>query len=174
LLLALLHDWRDFFIVTATAGATLIGAMFVVVSIAVGFLTRERAAAAHAYLTSTLVHLGAVLAASLVTMAPVISWTGFGVMLAAGGVIGVLYVALLVGAVNRYRADWTDLLWYTLLPIVGYAVLGTAGVLALATDARAVEVLAAATVLILICGVRNAWDMILTFASRPRANNNKE
>jgi hypothetical protein len=168
LLLELFHAWRDFFIVIATAGATLIGAMFVVVSIAVGILTRERSAAAHAYLTSTLVHLGAVLLASLLTMAPSIQWQVFAVVLTVGGAIGVVYVAVLATTVKQFSVDWTDLLWYTALPMIGYAGLAAAGVMGFSANLHAVEMLAAASVLVLICGVHNAWDMILAFAIRPR------
>ena len=168
MLLELLHAWRDFFSVTATGAATLIGAMFVVVSIAVGILTRERSAAAHAYLTSTLVHLGAVLLASLLAMAPSIAWRSFGVVLTVGGLAGVVYVARLAIAVHRFRVDWTDTLWYTGLPAIGYAGIAAAGILGFAANFHAVEVLAAASVLVLICGVRNAWDMIMAFATRAR------
>ncbi|HEY7992419.1 MAG TPA: hypothetical protein VID77_13600 [Stellaceae bacterium] len=168
MLLQLFHVWRDFFIVTATAGATLIGAMFVVVSIAVGILTRDRSAAAHAYLTSTLVHLGAVLLASLLTMAPSVTWLSFAVVLTVGGAIGVVYVAVLATTVHRFRVDWTDTLWYTGLPVIGYAGLAAAGILGFIANFHAVELLAAASVLVLICGVHNAWDMILAFAARPR------
>jgi hypothetical protein len=163
-----LHAWRDFFIITATAAATLIGAMFVVVSIAVGILTRERSVATHAYLTSSLVHLGAVLAISLATMTPTLERLGLAAMLGAGGVAGVLYVATLAATIRRFRIDWTDQLWYTALPIVGYAGLAASAVLGLTANGHAVDLLAAATALILICGIRNAWDMILAFAMRPR------
>ena len=54
------------------------------------------------------------------------------------------------------------------LPIIGYAGMARSGVLGFAANFHAVEVLAAASVLVLICGVHNAWDMILAFATRAR------
>lgn len=168
MLLELLHAWRDFFIATAAAAATLIGAMFVVVSIAVGIITRERSAASHAYLTSTVVHLGTVLLLSFFTMAPSIDWPSFAVVLIGGGLVGVAYAAVLSRTVARFSVDWTDPLWYTALPIVGYLGIAAAGILGFAANFHAVEVLAAASVLVLICGIRNAWDMIIIFAMRPR------
>ncbi|HEY5210582.1 MAG TPA: hypothetical protein VIJ42_14185 [Stellaceae bacterium] len=164
-----LHAWRDFFIVVGTAGATLIGAMFVVISIAIGILTRERSDAAHAYLTSTVVHLGAVALASVLTMAPDLGWRGFGAVLIAGGAVGIGYVAAIGRAVRHYRVDWTDQLWYTALPLAAYIAMVGAGALSIAGDGRAMALLGAALVLLLVCGVRNAWDMILAFVTRPRA-----
>lgn len=172
-LVELFHAWRDFFIVTATAGATLIGAMFVVVSIAVGILTRDRAAASHAYLTSTVVHLGAVVLASLLTMAPTLTWRGFGIVLILGGAVGFAYEAVIAAVVRRFRIDWTDQLWYTVLPLLGYAGVAGAGALSFAAERHAAELLAVALVVLLVCGVRNAWDMIVIFAMRPRQPDDK-
>jgi hypothetical protein len=168
LLLELLHVWRDFFIVAATAGASLIGAMFVVISIGVGFLTRERLPGTHAYITSTLVHLGAVVLASLWTMVPPVEWVSFGIVMIVGGAVAFLYVATMTMAVHRFSFDWTDYVWYAIIPLIGYAALVGAGVLSIVADIHAVEVLAAAVVLLLICGVRNAWDMILVIVLRPQ------
>ena len=42
-----------------------------------------------------------------------------------------------------------------------------------AANFHAVELLAAPSVLVLICGVRNAWDMIMTFAMRPKLPDDK-
>lgn len=168
MLLDLLHAWRDFFIVAATAGASLIGAMFVMISISIGFLTRERLPGTHAYITSTVVHLGAVVLASLWTMAPPLEWWSFGAMLIFGGFVAILYVAAITVAVHRFSFDWTDYLWYAAIPLLGYAGFVAAGISSIAAGGHTVDVLAAAVVLLLICGVRNAWDMILIFAVRPR------
>ncbi len=168
MLLSLLHAWRDFFIAIAAAGASLIGAMFVVVSIATGIITRERSAASHAYLTSTVVHLGAVLLASLLTVAPSVTWPSFAAVLTGGGIVGIVYVALLSRTVAKFSVDWTDTLWYAALPIVAYLSFIGVGVLGFVANFHAVELLAAASVLLLICGVRNAWDMIIIFAMRPK------
>lgn len=173
MLLELFHVWRDFFIVTATAAATLIGAMFVVVSIAAGIITQERSAASHAYLTSTVVHLGAVLLASLLTMVPPVTWFSFAAVLVIGAIVGVIYVAWLARTVAKFSIDWTDPVWYTALPIIGYIAFAGVGVLSVLANFHAVELLAAALVLLLICGVRNAWDMILIFAMRPKHPDDK-
>jgi hypothetical protein len=148
--------------------------MFVVISIAIGILTRERSDAAHAYLTSTVIHLGGVVLTGLLTMVPEMEWRGFGIVLIAGGAIGCGYEAITAVAVRRYRVDWTDQFWYTALPLIGYGGLVAAGGLSVVANPHAVALLAAASVLLLICGVRNAWDMILAFVTRPRPADPKQ
>lgn len=167
-LIEFLRAWRDFFIVTAGAGAGLIGAMFVVISIGIGFLTRERLPGTHAYITSTVVHLGAAVLASLWTMVPAQGWLGFGIVLVAGGVAGAIYDGTIVVAVHRFSFDWTDYLWYTAMPLIAYLALIAAGLMSLTHSIHTVEAVAAAVVLLLVCGVRNAWDMILIIVLRPR------
>ena len=167
MLLELLHAWRDFYIVTATAGASLIGAMFVVISIGVGILTRERLPGAHAYITSTVVHMGGVVLASLWTMVPSLEWASFGAVLILGGIVGLAYEVATATAVRHFRADWTDYVWYAAVPLIAYAGFILAGAMSIVGNAGTVEVLALAVVLLLICGVRNAWDMILVFVIRP-------
>jgi hypothetical protein len=54
---SLIAAWHDFFSLIGTAAATLIGAMFVVVSIGIGFLTQDRAVAIRTFLTPTVTHL---------------------------------------------------------------------------------------------------------------------
>jgi len=167
-LLDLLRAWRDFYVVTATAGASLIGAMFVVASVGVGVLTRERIAGTHAYLTSTVVHMGVVVLASLLTMVPSLEWASFGGVLLLGGIVGFLYEAATASAVRRFRADWTDSLWYAAIPLIVYVGFVAAGIMGMAGRVRTLDVLAVAVVLLLICGVRNAWDMILMIVTRER------
>lgn len=89
-------------------------------------------------------------------------------MLIFGGFVAILYVAAITVAVHRFSFDWTDYLWYAAIPLLGYAGFVAAGISSIAAGGHTVDVLAAAVVLLLICGVRNAWDMILIFAVRPR------
>ena len=167
MLLDLLHAWRDFFVVTATAGASLIGAMFVVVSVGIGFLTRERLSGTHAYITSTVVHMGAVVLASLWTMVPPLEWASFGGVLIVGGIVGLAYEVATASAVRHFRADWTDYVWYGAVPLISYAAVIAAGAMSIVGNVATVDVLAVAVVALLICGVRNAWDMILVIVIRP-------
>lgn len=61
-----LKQWHDFFVVMGAAAGTLIGSMFVVVSIGSGIITRDRAAMGHLFVTATIIHLATVLFACAV------------------------------------------------------------------------------------------------------------
>lgn len=160
-----LRAWHDFYMLTGTAAATLIGAMFVVVSIGSRFLTADRLPQISGFMSATVVHLTVVVLTSALVMVP-LEWRGFGIILGIGGIAGLAYGGVRGRRVWQSRVDWTDPLWYGLLPLCGYLAMLTADVLMLLNDAAAFEVLAIAPLLLLVAGVRNAWDMILHFALR--------
>jgi len=57
------------------------------------------------------------------------------------------------------RIDLEDRVWYTMIPAMAHFVLATAGVaLGIETDA-ACAILAVGVCLLLLAGIRNAWDM---------------
>jgi len=77
--------------ILGTASATLIGAMFVVVSIGSGFLTRERAIGIRTFLTSTVVNLSATLSGAALTMVPALDWLWLGGIVGVAGIAGLVY-----------------------------------------------------------------------------------
>ena len=119
-----LQEWHEFFSVVGTAAATLIGAMFVVVSIGSGILTRDRAAAIRAFLTATVTHLSVVLFGAMFVMVPGLGWTWLGAIVGVAGIAGVVNSVRIVSAFHQHdgtdRSDW---FWYAAFPPVGYAIL---------------------------------------------------
>ena len=157
----LLHEWREFFVTIATACATLIGSMFVVVSIGSGFLTEERSAGTQGFFTPTVFHLTASLLGCALTMVPGLDRAPLSICLAMAALAGLAYCAMTATRVWRFAVDITDHVWYTALPVCGYLVIGAAAYLILRGAAHAIELLAAGLVLLLVCGIRNAWDLII-------------
>ena len=169
----MLHEWRDFFMAVGTASATLIGAMFVVASIGMGFFTRDHAAAIRSFLTPTVIHLSAGLFASILTMVPTLDWRWFGLGLGGIGLAGLAYSGWVANDVAHRRSlEWVDHFWYAALPFAGYAALVASAAMALTATERDIEVLAIAVVLLIIGGIRNAWDMIVFLIIQDRGNNN--
>jgi hypothetical protein len=160
----LLHDWHDFYVLVGTASATLVGLMFVAASIGSTVFNEESRAAMAAFITPTVVHFAAVLFASLVVTMPTHGWHFLGGLLAAGGLAGAIYSGrILVEFIIRHRfnVDFTDRLFYALVPFLGYLLALVAAVLLFIQSAAGAELIAAALLVLLFGGVRNAWDMMV-------------
>jgi hypothetical protein len=163
-----LKDWHDFYLVIGTASATLIGAMFIVVSIGSGYLTEERAGAARNFLTPTTIHLSTVLFGCALIVVPSLDWRAFGLLYGIGSAAGLAYSAVISLRVGRHSADIGDRIWYGVVPFIAYGVMGSAAGMAFRQEIAALDVLAVAFAIVLLAGMRNAWDMILFFVTRAR------
>jgi hypothetical protein len=164
-----LAAWHDFFLMIGTASATLVGAMFVVVSIGTGFLTRENAAATHVFLTSTVLHLSTILLGCAFVMVPIARWEAFATILGIGSTVGLVYSAMIGFHVNR-RPDieFVDRVWYGAVPFLAYTLMVAGAPIVMTRWTLSLELLAVAFVLLLIASLRNAWDMILFIVTRAR------
>lgn len=158
----MLDGWHDFYVILATAAGTLIGAMFVVASIAGRIVRKARAVQVGAFFTATVFHLSAVLFACLLVMMPTLSSPAFGIIVGLGGLAG-LGLASRAGLwVRRHsNIDATDRLWYAAIPVASYILVAVAAVLIVDGMATGPEILALALCLLVAAGIRNAWDMII-------------
>lgn len=165
----LFSAWHEFFALIGAAAATLIGAMFVVVSIGMGILSRDRFRAIGAFLSATVIHLTAVLLGSALTLVPGLDWWGFGVAAGLAGIAGLVYAANIIRGFGEHpHTGLDDWFWYAICPPVCYAALLAAGIMALRGAAASRDLFAAVVVALLLLGIRNAWDMIVFLVTRNR------
>jgi hypothetical protein len=160
----LLHEWHDFYLLLGTASATLVGLMFVAASIGATVFNEDHRGALEAFITPTVVHFAAVLFACLVFMIPEHRWESLGGLLGIGGLAGLIYsgrvlVQLIVR--HRFNVELIDRLFYALIPLAGYLLALAAAVLGFLHIAASEYVMAAALMMLLLAGLRNAWDMML-------------
>jgi hypothetical protein len=157
-----LHLWHDFYTLVGTAAATLIGVMFVVVSIMAAFAERSQKGI-QAFFTPTVVHFTTVLLLCLAVSVPAVGAATLGWLLLAIGAGGTGYAAFVWLRMGRYgitaMIDWADRIWYALSPVAGHLLAVVAAVMLLSGDAYGLAVLAVATVALLVAGIRNAWDI---------------
>ncbi len=155
--------WHDFYALIGTASATLVGLMFVAASVGTGVFTPERQVGLRTFLSPTVVAFSVVLGTSLIGVLPVFNRGVPGFLLASIGLLGVGYSwrvwrQMIHGGIAK-SIDLEDRVWYTMVPAVAYLVLGMAGV-ALGMEAEAAcALLAVGVCLLLLAGIRNAWDM---------------
>ncbi|HUK37403.1 MAG TPA: hypothetical protein VLV86_25980 [Vicinamibacterales bacterium] len=143
--------------------------MFVVASIGIGFFNRNHAAAIRSFLTPTVIHLSAVIVLCLVTMAPSLDWNWLGGCIALAGAAGIIYaVFVAVDVWRRRELVLVDHFWYGLAPLAGYFFILAAAVLIVLRKPLAMELTGIGMVLMILCGVRNSWDMIVFILTRER------
>ena len=117
-----IHAWHDFYILVGTASATLVGLMFVAASIGAQVFTERSREAMRAFISPTVVHFTAVLLICIGAAIPSQTWVTSALLLALGGVAGVIYSARLLSHPfihHTFAVDVIDRLFYALIPIVG-------------------------------------------------------
>ncbi|MBV9008292.1 MAG: hypothetical protein JO354_03865 [Verrucomicrobia bacterium] len=160
----LLAGWENFYVIVGSSAGALIGLQFVVVTLMAELpIPRDAAYASGAFSTPSVVHFTIVLFLSALISAP---WRGIAILAVAWalvGVSGVLYsaiVALRLRQQTAYQPVMADWLSYVFLPLVGYVMLATSGLLAFSHTGPAMFLVAAATLLLLFVGIHNAWDTV--------------
>jgi hypothetical protein len=158
-----LRDWHDFYMLIGTASATLIGLLFVAASIGTRYFTAEREAGLKAFLTPTVLHFTAVLTTCLVGTAPLHTQVTLGLLLVAIGLAGMGYAIRLWLTMNRGgitpHIDLADRTWYVFAPLFVYLMTVSTGLVLQWDVPAALALLAANLTLLLLVGIRNAWDM---------------
>lgn len=152
-----LADWRDFYVMIGTAAGVIVGATFVVASLASGLEKRE--IGMRGFITPTAVHLGSVLVGSALLAVPTLTPLAFAIILGAGGIAGAAYSIKVAARIRKMKLDLSDISFYMALPIIAYGTMVAAAAMAFRHIGPAFETLAASYVLLLIVGMRNAWDM---------------
>lgn len=162
----MLSEWHDFFLVMGAAAGTLMGSMFVVVSIGSG-MVKGSTLATRIFVTPTIVHLAVALMACAFVLMPTLSRMSLGT---AAGLAGIVFLGYAVRNVfhihYRDAVEWSDHLWYGFCPVAAYLIMIGGAVLVLMARAHAIEMLALALALLVIGGIRNAWDLILYFLQK--------
>jgi hypothetical protein len=158
----LLHDWHDFYVLVGTASATLVGLMFIAISIGTSIFNEQRRVGMTAFITPTVVHFAATLFTCLQVTIPTQSWYTLGSLLAAGGLAGSIYCGTLaVRIIVRTQVDLSDRLFYALLPLLGYMLALVSAVLLLMESSASPNLIAPAVLILLLAAIRNAWDMMV-------------
>ena len=66
----MLKEWHDFYILVGTAGATLLGLLFVAVSLGAGYLTEKDQSGTRTFMSPVVVHFTCVFFLSAVALIP--------------------------------------------------------------------------------------------------------
>lgn len=161
-----LSEWKDFFVMIGTASGVIVGATFVVATLASEL--KARAMGMRGFITPTAVHLGSVLVGSAILAVPTLTAVSLAVLLGAGGLAGAIYSLIVCSRIWHLNLDLDDRISYALLPVVIYIAMTVAAILVFWRVTEAFEILAVSMVVLLIIGIRNAWDMANFMITRER------
>jgi hypothetical protein len=127
----LLQGWQNFYMVTSQAAATLIGLMFVAISLGADIAEAGKTKGVAPFLTSTVVHFGGVMFNSLVVLAPWPSASVPSLLLGLSAAAGIAYLATVGRSLARIEflnLEWDDWCYYVVIPFVANVCLLAAAV----------------------------------------------
>ena len=161
--------WHDFYIMAGTASATLVGLLFVGLSLHLRIVIT--ASEVRSLARVTLANFGAVLFAALFMVIPQGSTAAGSQLVGVGLVSLVIAGPSLVGAVRSREWSFQMSVMQRLrvalrfgLSSLSYLAIIAAGILLLSSVSAAFSVLLIATVLLLVVSLRNTWDLLVTVA----------
>jgi hypothetical protein len=156
-------DWANFYVITGSAGAALVGIQFVIVTLVTSLRVRTTHDSIKAFSTPTIVHFGGALLVAAIMTAPWPSLLSRSIALEVCGLAGVAYAIIIVIRTRRqtvYAPVWEDWLWHAILPCVVYGSLVAAAILLHTSHVVGMFVVGGATLGLLFIGIHNAWDAV--------------
>jgi hypothetical protein len=158
-----LRSWHDFFMLVGEASATLMGLVFVGVSLGAG-IRRASMRTLHTFVTPIVLHFSYTLLLAAAFVVPTHRpWTL--AVLSGGLALALLVVVMgvLRGILAHHRdgaADREHWVWHFALPLVTSLATFVASAGLIHAAAWAIELLASASALLLFVGVRNSWRLV--------------
>jgi hypothetical protein len=167
--------WANFYLTTSAAAATLLGLMFVVITLAA---ERRRADAAQIpiYLTPTVVYFASVLFLAALLTFPNHTRLTATLCICLVGLVGLVYsVTSLIGGDKTSRLnELHDRLAYAIFPSAAYGLFVLGGVLLLHAPQRGLTLVAAGILSLLAVAIRNSWAIAIDVVSTPPGRENSK
>jgi len=158
-----LTRWHEFFLLIGTAGVTLTGLLVVVVSLGPRVVANQQATGVRAFMSPNAVFFTTTLVVSAVLLVPDLPAKIIGSFLCLGSIASLGYLVY-----TRAHQQWRqsklsrlDWVWFIGFPTSAYLLLLFAGIALLLQLVLSMHAVAAALILLLVTGIRNAWDMVI-------------
>ena len=161
------EEWANFYVITSAAAATLLGLLFVVITLAAE-RGRKDTANIRIYLTPTVVYFGSVLLASALLTIPNQTRLTAVICICVGGVTGLGYSASLAikrGAGSASFEERADLFPYAVFPFSAYSLMIAGALLLFRRAPIGLDLVAAGMLVLLGIAIRNSWAIAITILS---------
>jgi hypothetical protein len=173
---SVLTAWENFYVIVGSSGAALTGLMFVVIALIADSEQRRTTNEIDAFGTPTIVHFCVALLIAAIISAPWHMLRSVAITIGTVGAAGIVYGGIVFRRARRqsgYRPVFEDWLWYSILPNVAYVMCLGSGIALTRAPEAALFVIGAATLLLLLVGIHNAWDTV-TYIALVQRNPQKE
>lgn len=164
------EDWQDFYLLVGSAAGALIGLLFVVATLNTHVGRSQAREASTVYMTPIIFHFAMVLVMSGMAMAPDLSPQTVAALVSLAAGVGLVHGGVILILFRRLhypeQRHWSDVWWYVVGPWIAY--LALAGVAATYWSGAewAAQAQAVVLVVLLLTGIRNAWDLVTWLAPR--------
>ncbi len=164
-----LTAWSNFYVIAGSSAGALTGLTFVVITLVASEPSRKTSTGISTFTTPTVVHFCVALFISAVLSAPWHSLAPAGIIIGLTGLYGVAYSGLIIFRIrHRLRGTYSphveDWLSYAIVPLLAYVTIVGAAVELFAASSTSLFVLAGATMLLILLGIYNAWDIVTYIA----------
>jgi hypothetical protein len=168
----MLNGWSSFFTLTGSAGAGLIGLLFVVVTLGADLSKSRRLDVARALMTPALVSFADVLLQGMIVLAPWPSDWPSGLLFVVLGIIGLIYrvdaVRVRISQIRLKAIDGPiDWIFHNALPVIGSVSLFAGGAGLIGGAAFAPFAIAGSTTFLLFSGIYRTWSETLVLVAPP-------
>lgn len=162
------EGWDSYFLLLGGAAGALIGLLFVVAGLTTSLEREARLRGASLYLSPVVFHFVVVVVVSAAALIPRLHPSHLAAVVGLCALAGAIHLGVVTRAIGSHRtptpSHWSDVWCYGAAPLVLYLVLGGAAVAAELRQSWAPEAVGAATLALLLIGIRNAWDLVTWLA----------
>lgn len=157
-----LRDWQNFYFMIGSAAATLMGLLFVALSVGAGRASADSILSVRAFVTPTYSYFFAVLIVAAIMLIPSETFYSLGCLLGLFGLGNIGYTLLQFGRLLQHHQQKQPLdpdhwFWFFLFPMLSY-LLVAGSALGILNDALPYfNGVAVGVIILLVISLRNAW-----------------
>ncbi len=164
-----LREWQNFYFMIGSSSATLVGLMFIAVSLGTELPSARDERTVNTFVTPILKQLMSVLVIAAIMLMPTFRNESLGIVLLVVGSALTLYAVNIAWRFFRFPNAQTttpiqDLLTYAVLPVLGNIFIIFTGAGALSGSTDALNWVAVGVVLLVVVNVINTWDLMMWIA----------
>ena len=168
------EDWSQFYVLTGTAAATLIGLLFVVSTLTTNFESDKARRGTSVFMSPIVFHLTGVLILSIYSLVPRLNEPDFAhgaLLIATVGLIWAVRVAVgITRPINPGDFDWSDFGWYGVVPALVYLAQCAISLRLVLDYPTPPHWFGGLIVAMLALSIRNAWDLVTFIAQMPESS----